>query len=316
MRLRTFLLASLVTACGGGKGDDPTPDGPEEVDIGFKQPTASLKAYMEVSEDNWTSLGAADMSCLNTPSSDPATTVAVTLSTLVRDFQSDNLVPNANIIAFRGQDITDVFDTKTANANAEVDIAIPVGVTRFGYKMTDPESLDTLLLNQKVLPDVAIQDESSIRTVSKATAATMPALIGISRTPGTGVLAGAMRDCQDREVSNFIASVTTAGAALTEGTHAEIEAQIKANLVPGTDTYYFSSSVGLPVRHTQKAAASEDGLFMVVELSTAPAVFVQIWGYKDDTDLAADKLTLLGELQTESKSDTVITGSYEPIRTN
>ncbi len=318
MRLRTFLLASsLVTACGGGKGDDgPTPDAPEDVDIGFKQPTAFVKANMEVSEDNWTSLGAADLSCLNTPSSDPATTVAVELTTLVRDFQSDNLVPNANIVAFRGQDITDVFDTQTADGDAVVKIHIPVGVKRFGYKMTDPESLDTLLLNQKVDPDTAMQDESSIRTVSKATAATMPALIGISRTPGTGVLAGAMRDCQDREVSNFIATVTSTAAVLTEGTHAEIEAQIKANLVPGTDTYYFSSSVGLPVRHTQKAAASEDGLFMVVELSTAPIVFVQIWGYKDDIDLAADKLTLLGELQTESKSDTVITGSYEPRRTN
>jgi hypothetical protein len=53
---------------------------------------------------------------------------------------------------------------------------------------------------------------------------------------------------------------------------------------------------------------------MVVELSVAPTVFVQIWGYLNDTDLAADKLTLIGELETESKSDVVITGSYEPIR--
>ncbi|MBA2542040.1 MAG: hypothetical protein H0V17_20540 [Deltaproteobacteria bacterium] len=316
MRTYSALISALalaLVACGGG--DSPPADAPEAANIGFKKPELSMKANMELAEDSWMEIGPADFSCLNTANADPATTVEVTLSTTVLDFQSDNLVPNASIIAFRGQDINDVFDTKTSDENAEVDIVIPVGVTRFGYKLTDPESLDTLLLNQKVEPGVALQTEGSIRTVSKATAATMPALIGISRTPNTGVLAGAMRDCQDREVSNFVATVVTESGALDSGTHAEIEAQNQANLVPGTDTYYFSSSVGLPVRHTQKAAASEDGLFMVVELGVAPVAFVQVWGYVNDADAAADVLTLVAELQTESIGDTVITGSYEPLRT-
>lgn len=311
MRLRSFLPVVLLAACGGG--ETTTPDAPPTTeDIGFKKPTNSLKANMELAEDDWQEIGPADFSCLNTPSADQPTTVAVALSTVVRDFQSDNLVPNASIEVFNADTLA-VFDTKTAGEDATVVIDIPTGVKRFGYRMNDPESLETLLLNQKVEPDVATQTEGSISTVSKATAATMPALIGISRTPGTGVLAGAMRDCQDREVSNFVATVVTAQGATT-GTHAEIEAQNLANLVPGSDTYYFSSSVGLPVRHTQKSASSEDGLFMVVELSVAPTVFVQVWGYLNDTDLAADKLTLIGELETESKSDVVITGSYEPIR--
>lgn len=310
MRLRMFLPV-LFAACGGG--ESTTPDTPSSTeDIGFKKPTASLKANMELAEDDWMEIGPADFSCLNTASGDLPTTVDVALSTIVRDFQSDNLVPLADIEVFNADTLA-VFQTTTALEDATVVINIPTGTKRFGYRMNDPESLETLLLNQKVKPDMATQTEGSIRTVSKATAATMPALIGVSRTPGTGVLAGAMRDCQDREVSNFVATVVTAQGATT-GTHAEIEAQNLANLVPGSDTYYFSSSVGLPVRHTQKAAASEDGLFMVVELSVATTVFVQIWGYLNDTDLAADKLTLLGELETESKADTVITGSYEPIR--
>jgi hypothetical protein len=75
-----------------------------------------------------------------------------------------------------------------------------------------------------------------------------------------------------------------------------------------------SSSVGLPVRHTQKSAGSEDGLFMIVELAPAPTAFVQVWGYVDDAALAADQISLVAELQTESVADTVITGSYEPLR--
>jgi predicted RNase H-like nuclease len=74
--------------------------------------------------------------------------------TVVRDFQSDNLVPNASIEVFNADTLA-VFDTKTAGEDATVVIDIPTGVKRFGYRMNDPESLETLLLNQKVEPDVA-----------------------------------------------------------------------------------------------------------------------------------------------------------------
>lgn len=302
--MRSLSPFLLLAACGGG--DSPPPADAPADDIGFNRPTRSLKANMELSEDNWMEIGPADLTCLGMPSADPATTVAVVLSTVIRDFQSDNLVPNAVITAFQNQDIATPFDTTTADGNAALSIDIPIGTKRFGYKMVDGSSLDTLLLNQKVLPDMPAQTEGSIRSVSKSTAQTLPALIGISRTQGTGVLAGALRDCQDREISNFIATVTT-NPARTPG---EIQH------VPGADTYYFSSSVGLPVRHTQKPMGSEDGLFMVVELSPASTAFVQMWGYITDADLTNDNLTLIAELQTQVIADTVITGSYEPLRSN
>ncbi len=317
MRLRT-LLPVLLAACGGGGGgdDEPTPDAkPPGFEIGFNKPEGALRANVENDDGDFIDDGPADLSCLNTPSADEATTVPVTLTTVVRDFQSDNLVPNAGVVAFRNQDTTDVFDTTTSGENAEVTITIPIGVTRFGYIMTDPNSLDTLLLNQKVEPDNPTQTEGSIRSVSKGTANTLPALIGVSRTPDTGVLAGAMRDCQDREISGFIATVAKS-EGITEGTHAEILAQVETNRVDGADAYYFRSVAGdsLPVKHTQEAASTGNGLFMVIELAEASTAVVQIWGYLNDADLAADKMTLIGQLVTESKPETVITGSYEPIR--
>jgi hypothetical protein len=166
--------------------------------------------------------------------------------------------------------------------------------------MTNAAALDTLLLNQTVAPGVAVQMVSQIQSVSKTTAQTLSALIGVSRTPETGVLAGAMRDCQGREMSNFIATVST-----TKG---------QVNHVAGADTYYFSPTVGLPVRHSQQSMGSKDGLFMVIELGPTTTAFVQVWGFKDDAALTAGTLTLLAELQTEVIADTVITGSYEPLR--
>jgi hypothetical protein len=145
-----------------------------------------------------------------------------------------------------------------------------------------------------------VQTEGSIRSVSKTTAQTLPALIGVSRTAGTGVLAGAIRDCKDQEISNFVATVSTTKGAATPA--------------PGADTYYFSPTVGLPVRHSQQKHGSRNGLFMVIELQPAPTAYVQVWGYKTAADMQTDTKTLIAELQTNVIADTVITGSYEPIR--
>jgi hypothetical protein len=299
MRLSAIATALLVTACGGSGGH--TPDAPAK-DIGFNKPVSALKANMEMSSNNWVEVGAADLSCLGKPSGDAATTVSVALATEVRDFQSGNLVPGTSVTVFPNQAVSQPFGPAvTADGNAKLTVTIPTGTKRFGFKMVEGSSLDTLLLNQTVKPDMATQTLSKIQSVSKSTAQTLPALIGVSRTPGTGVLAGAIRDCAGHEMSNFIATVSSTQSTATH--------------VDGADAYYFSASVGLPVRHGQQEAGSKDGLFMVIELAPTQTAYVQVWGYPTDADMASDKLTLIAELQSSVIADTVITGSYEPLRT-
>lgn len=297
LTLTLLLAAAALAAACGGDGDPPVPDAPPAVDIGFNKPTASLKANVNEME-----VGPADLSCLGAPADDPPTTVAVELATTVRDFQNSTTpVPNAVVTAFRNADVGQVFDTKTADGDGKVTIDIPIGVARFGFKMTDPSSLDTLLLNQKVAPDEPMQMLGSINTVSQTTATLLPALINKNRTPGTGVLAGAMRDCQRREISNFIATVSSTRGTVTH--------------LPGADAYYFDPQGGLPVRHNQRGAASADGLFLIIQIPVAATAFVQVWGYPTDADLAGDQLKLIAELEAPVIADTVITGTYEPLRT-
>lgn len=298
-------FVSFGAACGGGDGG--TPDAPPD-ESGFTTPLVTLKANMEVSSDNWMELGPADLTCLNTASSDVPTATAITLNTKVTDFQSGNAVPGATVKVFPDQNYMAPFDTQTSDSStAALQVTIPQGTKRYGFYMTSSSALPTLLLNQYVDPTMVTNmmttDPSKVQSVSNATAALLPALIGQTRTPGTGVVAGALRDCQHHEISGYIATISS-----TSGT---------ATPIVGAQAYYFSDSVGLPVHHREGPSASKDGLFMVIQLPATTATgYVQAWGFPTDADLAMGKtgMKLIAELQVPIVADNVITGSYEPKR--
>jgi hypothetical protein len=313
-----FVVTSLLAACGGGGGSDGDDTGSgsgdaKVTDIGFNKPTGALKANHEMSEDVWVELGPANLTCLNTPNSDTPLEQAVTVTGEIKDFQSKNPNPGVTVTAFADQNADQPFGpATTSDEQALFSLQIPVATKRFGYKMVDTtDSLNTLLLNQYILPAdrAATHMVSDVQIVSTATATTLPALIGTSRTPGTGILAGAVRDCDHNEISNFIATVSSTPATATSGLDAVTH-------LDGVDTYYFSAAVGLPVRHSQQDFSNKDGLFMSIEMQPNPTAYVQVWGYLTEADVTADKLSLVAQLKTSVIADTVITGSYEPLRSN
>ncbi|MEZ4365886.1 MAG: hypothetical protein R2939_06315 [Kofleriaceae bacterium] len=241
-----------------------------------------------------------DLSCLNTASTDTPTTVEVTLTSRVADFQSGDDVPDATVTVFDGVDINGTpVETATSGAGGAITFTIPAGRERFGFKRVADDYLDTLLLNQYLQPTNPTQSISVIQQVSNGTAAALPGLVGITRTPGKGILAGTIRDCAGNELSGVIATVST-----TSGT---------VSHVGGTRTYYFSQS-GLPVRNTVEIATTENGLFAALEIDPTATAYVQMWGVLSQADLEAGTVTLIGELEVPVVGDVVITGSYEPLR--
>jgi hypothetical protein len=305
------VLASLllVAACGGG--DSSTPDA-ASVDAGlpnegFVAPDHKTMANMDHNE-----IGDADWTCLNTPSADVATTVPITLTGTLTDFQSGNTVSKpamAAIEAFAGIDYTNVVDTSMSqDLNASFSLTLPAGHTRWGFKVTDPDYMDTFLLNQ-YYTDAMPNPVQDIAAISTGTAAALPALIGLQRTPGSGVLAGAFRDCSGHEVSYAVATVTTNSCAGATGTCDPMH-------LAGAQTFYIDSGAGIPVHHENLNHTDTNGLFAVLQLPATTTAYVQIWGFVDDADLADGQMTLLSELQAPVLSDTVITGSLEAVRTN
>lgn len=312
MRL-AYVSFVLFAACGGGGTDNPdmtAVDAAPAKDFGFNKPKDVLKANMETGS-SWATIGDADLTCLNTTSTDAAGTVAITLNTHVHDFQnSSTVIPEAKVTIFDGIDFANPFNPAVTSAtDGAVTLQIPAGHKRLGIKMAGGSTaadhsvtqLDTLLLNQYLDPSMATQTSPDpIQSVSNTTASLLPALIGQDRTPGTGVVAGALRDCQHHEISNFVATVSS-----TSGT---------ATPIDGADTYYFSASAKIPVKHTMADASSQDGLFVTIQLPVVPTAYVQMWGFPTAADLASGNMVLIAELKVPVVADTVITGSFEALR--
>ncbi|MBA3538116.1 MAG: hypothetical protein H0T79_00670 [Deltaproteobacteria bacterium] len=300
--LALTLSTSLLTAC-GDDGGTSTPDA--ATNVGFNKPEMPLHANDEGAPGSWTDLGLADLSCLGTPSADVASAQAITLNTVVKDFQSDTVVAGAMVTAFTGITEGSPFATAvTSDAEGKVTLTIPPGQKRVGFKLVggahgNTTQLTTYLLNQYLTPDMPIQTSPELLSVSNETALLLPALIGANRVPGSGVLAGSLRDCQGHEISNFIATVSST--------------QASASILDGAASYYFAATSS-PLPQKQLKASSSNGLYMVIQLPATPTAYVQMWGYKTEADLASDTLSLISELQVPVVADSVVTGSYSPDR--
>jgi hypothetical protein len=295
-------LSLFAFGCGDDGGDDDTAtvDAAVSSNPGFVPPEGVTTAW-DSQGGQWVEVGPADWSCLGTPSDDQPTAGAVTLSGAVDDFQTGDPVPGATVSVFPGVDFDNPVDTVTADANGDYTATLPAGTTRFGFKAEADGTLDTYLLNQVVADPQATTAGFTVNSVSELTANALPAFIGVTRTPGLGVLAGAMRDCDNNEVSNAIVTVS--------GTSGE------ADHLGGAETYYFSAgSTELPVRHNQQLATNSNGLFVVIEIPIAAEAYVQVWGFQDQAALDGGDLTLLAEIPAPVVADSVITTSLEPLR--
>jgi hypothetical protein len=315
--LSSFLGLALVAAC-GGSSSSTTPDAPPAtadanttINDGFTTPTAVTHAWVKES-GAFVDKGDPDWSCLGTASTDTALAADVTLTGQITDFQnSANGVPNATISFFHDVDYAHPIGMRTADATGHyTGLVIPAGSKRIGYKISASAYKDTFLLNQLY---ASTSTSQNISAISESLSTALPAFVGFDRMPGTGVLAGAMRDCKKQEVANAIATVSSVSMMHTHLTNGTAVAR----------TFYFNAAAGLPVKPNVSAhtgyATDKDGLFAVFDLPPQTATaYVQVWGFRTPAELAmgASGLTLLAELPSPVISETVITGSIEPLRTN
>lgn len=312
MRAAATLAALLLAGCeehgkspDAGPPDAPfsSPDAPT-VDAfgtvgnpGFVMPNQPVAAWTETSPGTFVS-ATLDLSCLGVARVDPPLGSAAMLTATVRDFQSGNTVPGASIAAFDKANPSSLLDTATADGSGVAMLTIAPGTTRFGYRVEGTNSRPTFTFEQ-LLPRSGAQ-AVTVTSLSSATVQTLPALVGVSTSPTSALVLGTITDCQGHLLSNAIATVSgLTGMAMH---------------LPGADTYYFSESVGLPVRHTQQAATSRNGQFMVIELPPRTNAVVQVWGFRSAADLPAN-LVILAELIVPLASGSAAITRHDPRAT-
>ena len=277
-------------------------DGPVDAaasNPGFTRPTAQLTAWSSPSQGTYQA-ATLDLGCLGASRNDSATTVAVSLTVQVRDFQSGNVLPSAMVGVFSGTAISSPFVSTTTDSTGSAILSIPSGKQRIGFSIASSSARDTYVLDRILAPSTASQMEA-LQSMSDATFATLPALVGLTPITGSSIELGTARDCQGHTLANFIATVSSTPDTPTHLAQAQ--------------TFYFSDSVGLPVHNSNQPSGARDGQFMVIDLPATSQAYVQVWGFRDLAELTAGTLTLIAELAVPVPNDSTLLTDQDPRAT-
>lgn len=263
---------------------------------GFTAPGVVTRAH-ENTGGVWQDVGPADWSCLDSAGDlelDDVTTVSVS----IEDFQTGNRIAGGELRVFdRGASTGAPIGNATTDENGDATVVLPAGTVRPTVQIVGSGQVDTYWID--ALDETGATQRVTLGSVSELTANALPAFIGASRTPGLGLSAGAIRDCQGRLVSGAVVAVSALPG-------------IPHHLV-GATTYYFSGgSTSLPVRHSQQSASNVDGLYMVIEIPPGDSVYLQAWGYAATQTPGVDAMMLLAEYKLQVAADSFVGPKMRP----
>lgn len=304
-RTLSYLVVILVAAATGACGDD-TPAtfdaAPQCEDVGgepcFELPTAPLTIDQAGTAANF------NCAAYTITSSDHE----ITVNGVAEDFQYGDPLEAATIDAFDDLDFANPGATATSAADGTFTLILPTGSpSRMNWRTRHADGLDTFALNEPI--DITLATETVTRqVVSNATATLLPAFIGISRTEGLGVLAGAVEDCDGNEVAGAIATISTTSSA----------GDAWPTFQPGARVYYFSDGdPDLPIHRNQEKMTRLDGMFVILEIPPTTGTqtyYLQVWGFPTAAAMGqgAEGLRLLSEFEAPVVGDSVISITMSP----
>lgn len=279
MRRAPFLLCLLapLAACKGeetGDSDDP-------IDTDEQTGPLVFEDFVNVTEE-----AVGDFTCH--PGGEPwmSQTVATDLQVVtsvplaVLDFESESPVPDASVTLWYGDDVEATPDTTgVSDNNGLISLDLPT-CTAISYKTgTDPElnaTRDTYEAHQIVPANPT--EAVGFNSVSNATYQIIPGILGVSPTPGLGIIAGTAFDCAGGDAEK--AQVVVRGA----------DGSIPQSLIV---KYFVDRFPNRDQPHT-----SPDGLWVAVNVPPGEWT-VEMWAMRGGT------LTLTGATIVQSYADSI-----------
>jgi hypothetical protein len=202
------------------------------------------------------------------------------ISGIVEDFEEGWEVENVIVHVYSSlQDLLDdvPFDSSAPSSpTGEYTVSVPGDVTRFHFKMVIASGTDyyqTIELNEPLAglsPSAPTTTGKDRLIVSAVTMETVPAILGIARLSGTGIIAGKVYDCNRMEVEYAAQRAYDAGP--------ENPARHLLSVYEGADrnSFYFGNE--MPVRNRQ--FTDVNGQFIIANVPYAAGTFVtmEMWG--------------------------------------
>ena len=298
MRLIAIGFVALTLVVCGGCSDEPKVEGMGPPQVG------SAAAPVD-----------ADLGCVGTSTDcslplyagitcPPA--AGFTVSGPVEDFQSkDNIVEAigsdavATVTVYKTT--ADVLsDTPLAgpvqtDTNGMYTVTIPDSVTRVIFKTTMADSKDTYEFGQLVAPD---ETDNYRYSVSNATGDFINAWVGMAFDPTKGAVAGALRDCQQREIANAIGKALDAGGG---------------DVIPETQIFYFNDAAGLPTKRSKRTWSDFDGRMLFLNVPpTTGGVTIQAWVNQDGDSEGVAEL-LISENVVPVMANAIVITDLDPL---
>lgn len=224
--------------------------------------------------------GDPDYTCVGT--ADPALSFSTvtTISGVVEDFEEDWAVEGILVNSYGS--LNDLlndnpYDTsEPSSPTGEYTVDVPPDVPRIHFKMVDPggsDYYDTIELNEPVagMPPGPPQTTGKDRlAVSAITMLSVPAILGINRIEGTGIVAGRVYDCNRDEIEW---AAQRAYDAPPEDSDRNL-----ISVYEGADRNSFYFGNGMPVRN--RIFTDEAGQFIIANLPVSPGAFLtmEMWG--------------------------------------
>jgi len=271
--MRKIIWLALALGCADDAkdtGDDSDTGGGG----GGGGPVGDMADYINTTED-----AGGDLSCYTgtTPTSDVVGDGCLghtrTMSAEVKDFQTDNAVDEASVEIFLGDGIFGVPDhALVSDLNGMVSAAMPTCEAFTTRVSTDP-SLDqtkVTIESHDVLPYSSVDVVNhEMNSVSSATYALIPALIGLSPDVEKGIVAGVAYDCNNDSMAGVQVVVKDASGNVIVG------GIIGNGAVDGAKAGYFVDEY--PSR--EQLQTSDDGIWVLVDV---PVGVVTVEAYISD----------------------------------
>ena len=263
-----FVLAALL-----GLGPSP---GCSDDDGGSNNNTSEHLSPDFLSEHG----GAPDYTCVGEP--DPANSFGVEteISGIVEDFEEGWEVGGVIVHVFASlQDLLDdsPFDSSAPSSpTGEYTVSVPSGVSRFHFKMqiaTGTDYYDTIEMNEPIAglaPSAPTTTGKDRLIVSAVTMETVPAILGIARLAGTGIIAGKVYDCNRMEVEY------AAQRAYDSGPENPNRTLISVYEGASRNSFYFGN--GMPVRNRMFTDVNGQFIIANVPYSQGNFLTMEMWG--------------------------------------